>query len=431
MTWQSELQNKLPYDAYQLGPNETYAKDASPLEPTAPPLAIVFPTTDAEVQQCLQVAQTHQLTIIPRGAGTGTTGGALVTTPAIILSFERMNKILEIDLENRIAVVEPGVITEHLQNAVESKNLFYPPDPASKNRCTIGGNIAENAGGPRALKYGVTGNYVTGLSGFYIDGTPFHFGGKLYKNVAGYDLMRLLIGSEGTLAIITKIYLRLIPLPEHIQDILITFPSLDDAIGALQKICTSHIHPSAAEFMPENQLIIQLDAGQNVQTIKDIATQHHAISICVAETKEDSEKIWQERRAMSESLKASAVHKISHDIVVPPASIAAYLKEAKKIGENLGLNIIGYGHLGDGNIHLNILNTNPNVPNISEAFQKATELILKLAVSMGGSITGEHGIGLTKKAYLPLMFSEKDIETFQGLKKIFDPESRLNTGKVL
>jgi glycolate oxidase len=430
---------------------EAFATDKSP-GIRATPDAVLYPETETQVGQILAVAHENDIVVVPRGAGTGTTGGAVSTHGGVQLSFARMDRILEIDTANRIAVVEPGVITAKLQEAVEAVGLFYPPDPASLDVCTLGGNVAENAGGPRCLKYGVTGHYVTGLSGYYADGRPFHFGGKLYKNVAGLDLMRLLIGSEGTLAVITKIYLRLIPKPEAWEDAMAVYDSIEDAIASLRAVLQSGIQPAVAEFMdaacvqavssllghrlPSGQayVLFQCDGypeavQREMQRIRTICESHRMSEWLSAADEAARKMIWLVRRHVSDALKYVSPFKFSQDISVPPAAIGDYMQFLRELGQAHGLRILGYGHLGDGNIHVNVLRMDM-APDIWETKKPiVTEAIFAEAVRIGGTLSGEHGIGLTKKAYMPLMFSGDDLALMQRIKEAFDPKGLLNPGK--
>jgi glycolate oxidase len=431
---------------------EAFATDKSP-GLRATPDAVLYPETEMQVGQILAVAHANGLVVVPRGAGTGTTGGAISIHGGIQLSFSRMNRILEIDTANRIAVVEPGVVTAKLQEAVEAVGLFYPPDPASVDVCTLGGNVAENAGGPRCLKYGVTGHYVTGLSGYYADGTAFHFGGKLYKNVAGLDLMRLLIGSEGTLAVITKIYLRLLPKPEVWEDAMAVYDSIADAIASLRAVLQSGVQPAVAEFMDEAcvqavsallghslppgqaYVLFQCDGypdavHREIQRIRTICEEHRMSQWLSASEESARKMIWLVRRHVSEALKYVSPFKFSQDISVPPSAIGDYMQFLRVLGETHGLRILGYGHLGDGNIHVNVLRMDMAHDLWEIKKPLVTEAVFAQAIRMGGTLSGEHGIGLTKKAYMPLMFSAADLAIMRGVKAAFDPKGLLNPGKI-
>lgn len=429
-----------------------YATDRTPNQEALPSLVLI-PKTKEDILEILTLANLYKIPIVPRGAGTGTTGGALAINGAVILSMENFTKILELDIANKMAVVEPGVITETLQNEVEKQNLFYPPDPASKAICSIGGNVAENSGGPRCLKYGVTGDYVIGLEGVFADATPFNLGGKHLKNVAGYDIMRLLIGSEGTLAIITKITLKLRPLPKYKQSILLSFDSDQDAINTLTEILTSHISPAVAEFMDDYctqksaahlgitapfkhapaALLIECDnsnevaLNQDLKQIEKISKKH---SILRLNKKDLEETVWEIRRNISTAL-TSLGPKVSEDVVVPPANIASYLSEIKPLGIPQGIKVLAYGHLGDGNIHVNILKHNATDADWNTQHPKLIQKILELAVKHNGTITGEHGIGITKKPYMNLVFSKTELQKQASIKTIFDPNNILNPSKIL
>lgn len=454
----SDLKQFLPPEIVtgDLSRLEAYATDRSYVKRSTP-LCVVTPTQSIQVKKILEYASFHSVPVVTRGLGSGMTGGAVPSAPSIILSLENMNRIIEIDDLNRIAVVEPGVITAALKRAAEKKQLYYPPDPASLDICTIGGNVAENAGGPCAVKYGVTGDYVTGMEGFFASGEPFKFGGKLFKNVAGYDVSRLLIGSEGTLAVMTKLYLKLIPLPAIKVDMLVYFDDYNSAVNTLKQLHQSHVRPVTAEFLDRAclgyvaaylnitlpypnaaaQLIIGLDGDDaaalenDCEKIRRICRENQAVQVTVARTRQEQEKIWHIRRNVSPALRQGGGDKISHDIVVPPYSVAEYLTKIRETGVRLGITILGYGHLGDGNIHVNILKAQLDAQDWSRKKQEAEEAVLKLAVEMGGSITGEHGIGLTKKPFLHLMFSPAERELFRQLKQLFDPKNILNPGKII
>ncbi len=430
-----------------------YASDTSAAVGVAP-VAVVCPEEESQVRECLLLAEDYGVGIVSRGAGTGTTGGAVSLGSSLVLSFENYNRILDIDVDNRVAVVQPGVITGELQKAVEKLGLFYPPDPASLDICTLGGNIAENAGGPRALKYGVTRDYVLGLKGFWADGTPFTLGGKQHKNVAGYDLISLLVGSEGTLAVITEITLKLIPLPRFQVDIYAEFSTLPQALDTLTSVCTSGVSPALAEFMDPFcieaahhylkqpsapaffSLIFQVDGfsedtvKKQVEVIIEHCKRHKAVSFKSAGSDTEKNKLWEIRRCLSLALKAYAKHKVSHDIVVPPSSISSYL-ETIKTWSTQDCRLLGYGHLGDGNIHVNILNMGLSFEAWQEKEPELSKKVLKLAVDLGGTITGEHGIGLTKKHYLSYVASPKELQLYKAIKQAFDPKNRLNPGKII
>ncbi len=433
-----------------------YAADRSST-PERIPSVVVKPTNTQALALILKIAHDFEVSVVARGSGTGTTGGAAAIPKCMVISFEKMNRLLEIDCANQVLVTEPGVITSDLQRAVEQYGLYYPPDPSSASQCTIGGNVAENAGGPRALKYGVTGNYVIGLEGFFANGTPFKLGGKQYKNVAGYDLKSLLVGSEGTLGVISKIYLRLIPLPKCQIDIHAIFEDYHQAVAILQKIYALRIQPCLAELMdkfciyavekylkkrmPDAQaaahVIFQVDGNhvqsvyQDAEAIQGICLKHGATKVRIATTDQQKATIWAMRHNISNALKYVALEKISHDIVVPPSRMADYLTVLQTTNAKYKATVLGYGHLGDGNLHVNILKTNSKDTAWAETKEEISQKIIKLAVDMGGTITGEHGIGLTKKRYLNWVFSLQEIALLKGIKKVWDPKGILNPGKIL
>ena len=358
---------------------EPFSVDRSPGLSEMPSI-VVIPESVTDVQACLKCASFHKFPVTVRGAGSGTTGGALPVHNGCVLSLEKLNRVLEFDLENKMVVCEPGVITGHIIKEAEKHRLFYPPDPQSLEYCTIGGNVAENAGGPRALKYGVTGDYVIGLKGFYMDGTPFSYGGKQLKNVAGFDLMRLLIGSEGTLAIITEITLKLRSLPKYRSLFTVLFDSYDKAVKGLNEIHQNHLEPSMVEFIDGRcfdaaasylslsnpypnipaLLMIELDGSSSKQVldeqarVKELMQSLGAIQFDDLSTGKDD--VVSLRQHTSLGLTTMYLNKKSEDVVVPPKNIPAYLSFLQDCGRSYGLTILGYGHLGDGNIHVNILN---------------------------------------------------------------------------
>ena len=419
-----------------------------------PPLALVFPQSRDEVRDILLIANTYNLPVIPRAAGTGKVGGAVPLKGSLILSLEHFNALLEIDTLNHVAIVEPGLILKTLQDAVEEKNLFYPPDPASLAHCTIGGNVAVNAGGPRCLKYGVTGHYVLGLEGVWANGDLFTLGGKLQKNVTGYDLMRLLIGSEGTLGIITKITLTLLTKTRIQADCHAIFPTVQHAVNALTLIRQSGILPATAELMDSNCIqaastylnkpipypeavhaIFQLDGHHADAVQKDSESIKHACLqtgalFCALSNQPDND-LWTIRRSISSALTAFSKNKESHDITVPVSEIAKTMTFLQSLNTTPSIIVLGYGHLGDGNLHVNILNK--GLPPEAWATVKTDleDQIFRFAVNCGGTISGEHGIGLTKKPYMHLMYSQSHLKYLKQIKSIFDPKGILNPHKII
>lgn len=417
------------------------------------PDAVVFPKNAEEVSLILKMANFEGFPVVPRGAGSGFSGGSLPVEGGVVVSLERMNKILKIVPENLIAVVEPGVVTGDLQGEVEKLGLFYPPDPSSLKFCTIGGNAAENAGGPRAVKYGVTKDYVLGLEVVLPTGEIINTGTQTLKGVVGYDLTRLLIGSEGTLGIITKIILKLIPLPEAIKTMLAVFSDVKDAAKAVSNIISSKIIPSTLEFIDRNciecvkdylnielppdadaLLFIEVDGIQEIVEKEAFAIQRLCVANNVKEfrlanNRKEVKELWEARRAISPSLKKLNPNKINEDIVVPRSKIPDAISEINKIAGKYNLTIANFGHAGDGNIHVNIMFDKSNNDELSRA-KKAVEDIFKLTIDLGGTISGEHGIGTAKMPYIGMEISPAAVDAMKRIKQVLDPNGILNPGKI-
>lgn len=427
-----------------------YGFDASSAE--GAPSAVVRPVSTEEVSEVAAFAFKNDTPIVPRGAGTGMTGGAVPLKGAVILSLEGMNRIIDIDAKNMVAIVEPGVINSHLQERLEDVNLFYPPDPASMKFCTLGGNVAENAGGPRAIKYGVTKDYVLGLETVLPDGRVLMTGGRTFKGVVGYDLTRLLVGSEGTLGIITKIFLKVLPMPEATVTLLCTFSHLDDAAQTVSKITSSSIIPRTLEFMDhesilavENYKSFGLPVNAEALLLIEVDGPHAAVleeaekiaSICtslngkvsIAEDMFSKQRIWEARRAISPALYHIRPTKINEDIVVPRGRIPEMLRALREIADKNNLIIANFGHAGDGNIHVNIMTDK----NDEEEYGRAKDSIkdiFEAALKLNGTISGEHGVGLTKKQFVGMELSDLSIEVMRKIKNVFDPKGILNPGKI-
>ncbi len=427
-----------------------YGFDASGLE--AAPSAVVWPRDVLDVVKIMKFAYTNNVPVIPRGAGTGMTGGTIPSKGAVILSLEKMNRILEIDKENLSVLVEPGVINGKLQRELERHGLFYPPDPTSMNFCTIGGNIAENAGGPRALKYGVTRDYVMGLEAVLPNGRVINTGVKTAKGVVGYDLTRLLVGSEGTLAVVTKIRLKVLPLPEDVITLLVLFKDLEQSGNAVKDIISHGIIPRTLEFIDseaikavenykpiglpkdvEAMLLIELDGAPSLITreaekIAEICKKLRG-EVIMAEDTAAREKLWEARRAVSPALYHLKPAKINEDIVVPRSRITDMLRALRKLSQETGIKIVNFGHAGDGNIHVNLMVDRNN----KEEFEKANEIvkeIFRITLELGGTISGEHGIGLTKLNYISMEIQPEELELMKKIKHAFDPNNILNPGKI-
>ena len=427
-----------------------YGFDASSRE--GMPLAVVKPDDTNDVSKVAAHAFENNHPIVPRGAGTGMTGGSVPLKNAIILSLEGMNEIIDIDEKNMIACVEPGVINGHLQERLEEKGLFYPPDPASMKFCTLGGNVAENAGGPRAVKYGVTKDYVLGLETVLPHGRVLNTGGKNYKDVVGYDLTRLMVGSEGTLGVITKIFLKVLPLPEEVTTLLCTFSKLDEAAQVVSSITSSSIIPRTLEIMDHESiraienykkhglpldadalLLIEVDGSHaavshDAEKIADICASHNG-KVSVADDIYSRNRIWEARRSISQALYSIKPSKINEDIVVPRGRVPEMLAELKRIADQYNLIIANFGHAGDGNIHVNIM-TDKNDKEEYEKAKKAVRDIFEATVKLEGTISGEHGIGLTKKEFIDMELSEVSIKLMKEVKSVFDPKGIMNPGKI-
>lgn len=427
-----------------------YGFDASGNE--AAPSAVVWPQTVDDIVKIMDYARANSVAVIPRGAGTGMTGGSVPSQGALVLSMEKMNRIIEIDKENMSVVVEPGVINGRLQRELERHGLFYPPDPASMNFCTIGGNVAENSGGPKAIKYGVTRDYVMGLEAVLPNGKVIHTGVRTAKGVVGYDLTRLLVGSEGTLAVITKVRLKVLPAPENIITFLVLFRDLDKCGTAVTQVLGTGIIPRTLEFLDhgaieaienykpvglpvdvEAILLIELD-GNAAAITKDaekISGVCRALGgeMIMAEDEFAREKIWEARRAISPALYHLMPTKINEDIVVPKSKIVEMLKSLKGLSDQFGIKIVNFGHAGDGNIHVNLMIDR----NDKEQFDKAGKLVREIfrrTLDLGGTISGEHGVGLTKAGYIEMEIPPAEMELMKSIKRLFDPGNILNPGKI-
>ncbi len=419
------------------------------------PEAVVRPRTTEEVSRILSLATREQIPVTPRGAGTSLSGGALAVHGGIVLSLERMDRILEIDRESLFAVVEPGVITERLQDEVEKQGLFYAPDPASRGSSFLGGNVAHGSGGPRAVKYGVTKDWVCGLEAVLPTGEVIHAGGKLLKNVTGYNLTQLLIGSEGTLAVVTKITVRLLPLARHRRTLLAPFAEVKDAARAVSRILCAGIVPCAIEYMesaamkaaeqrkgmpfPNSdspaQLLIEVDGpspeelDREVEAIGVVCASEGAGDLLLAETPEKQRQIWDLRRSMGEATKALSTYK-EEDTVVPRARLPELVEAIRDVMSKHGLTAISYGHAGDGNLHVNILKMDLSEERWKTDLPVAIAELFRRVVALGGMITGEHGVGFVQREYLPIAVGPVEIGLMRKLKQAFDPAGILNPGKV-
>ena len=417
------------------------------------PDLVVRPATAEEISKIVMLANEYLIPVIPRGSGSGFVGGSTPVSGGIVMILTRMSKIIYVDEDNLTAEVEPGVITQKLQQEVEKSGLFYPPDPASLKFSTIGGNVAVNSGGPRAIKYGVTKDYILGLEAVLPTGEIIHTGVKTVKGVVGYDLTRLLIGSEGTLGIITKILLKLLPKPKKVRTALAVFPEVDDAARAVTEIIRSKIIPATLEFMdctamqcvedylevglPKKagaMLLIEVDGDDDVvdKEIKQIdllCNKYNTGQILIAADDQEQGKLWAARRAISPALGRLKPTKINEDIVVPRSKVPSIIKRIRKIAEDFNLTIINFGHAGDGNIHVNIM-TDKQDKDEYERAEKAVKEIFSAVLDLEGTISGEHGVGLTKSPYIRMEIEPVALRKMEEIKKIFDPNNIMNPGKI-
>jgi len=417
------------------------------------PEAVALPGNELEISAILKIANEYRFPVVPRGAGTGTTGGALAVAGGLVVVTSRLNRILEIDPENFLAVVEPGVITGQIKAAAAKVGLWYPPDPSSANFCTIGGNVAENAGGSAAVQYGVTRDYVLGLRVVLPTGEIIDTGVRTAKGVVGYDLTRLLVGSEGTLGIITRIILRLIPLPAARQTLLSGFTDLRLATRTVGRILQARLAPNALEFLdraslacvrhllpyelPEAMqalLLIEVDGHphdvqERAAAVQAYCQEQGATLVLLAKTPAEAEQLWQARKVLSPAAFKLKPHKLSEDVVVPISAIPDLVAAIEDIARQAELPILCFGHAGDGNIHVNIMHDRTN-PREQAAAQRAVGEIFRVVRHLQGTLSGEHGVGLSKAPYIGLELSEAVIALSLRLKKAFDPNDIMNPGKI-
>jgi glycolate oxidase len=432
---------------------EAYGADA--LKIGHPPDVVVLPGNTAEVAAIAKLCHETRTPLVPRGGGTGYTGGSVPVRGGLVLSLERLNQILEIDEGNLLAVVEPNVVTGELQDAVERVGLFYPPDPASLRTSVIGGNVAENAGGPRAFKYGVTGRFVLGLEAVLPTGDIIRTGGKVVKNVVGYDLTHLLVGSEGTLAILTKVVLRLVPKPPVQATLRATFPSVTHAVDAVLRLVRARVIPAALELVDKDSLdavsahlggrplapagtgallLIEVDglselvAGEATR-VEQACRGAEATEVLVARDESERTELWRVRRELSPSLKTITPLKFNHDVVVPKARVPELFALVDELKAKYRLRIPCFGHVGDGNIHVNVM-VNPRDEDEIRRAHEAEGALFKGVVGLEGSISGEHGIGFAKAKYLGIELTPETIALMKRIKQAFDPHGILNPGKI-
>jgi glycolate oxidase len=428
-----------------------YSYDSTVLEHL--PEIVVLPKTPAEVAATVKLANREKIPIVPRGSGTNLAGGTIPIEGGIVLSLTRMTEILEIDAINMVAVVQPGVVTGKLQAEVAKQGLYYPPDPASLKVTTLGGNVAMNAGGPHALKYGVTSDYVMGLEVVLPQGQVIRTGGKAIKNVTGYNLTQLFVGSEGTLGVVTEIILRLIPQPQSSGSVLAAFSNLDDAAILVNMILASGVIPAVIEIMdnmtiqtvedylqmglPRDAaalLLIQVDGvqaavAQELEAVAKLCHDNKATLVEVAAAQDEEDELWKARRSISPSLTRVRPNKLGEDISVPREAIPETVRRIQEISRRHDLPIVIFGHISDGNLHPNILFDRQN-PEEVERVEAAAGDIFTVATDLGGTLSGEHGIGLLKQKYLRLDLPAETIEAMRSIKCALDPNNIMNPGKI-
>jgi glycolate oxidase len=421
------------------------------------PDVVLKPQTTEEVTEIMKYCNANGIFVTPSGARTGLSGGAIPVKKGVALSMEKFNRILNIDTDNLQVTTEPGVITQVLQELVKEKGLFYPPDPASKGSCFIGGNVSENSGGPKAVKYGVTNEYVLNLEVVLPSGDVIWTGANVLKNATGYNLTQLIIGSEGTLGVITKIVLKLIPHPTHDLLMLVPFYSAEKACEAVAAIFKAGITPSGLEFMERDALIwtkeflqdeaivigddhaahllIEVDGFdtealmQECEKIMNVLENYETDEILFAESAAQKDNLWRLRRAVGEAVKSNSIYK-EEDTVVPRYQLPQLLRKVKDVGSKYGFKSVCYGHAGDGNLHVNIIKGDMSDHDWNNELPKAITEIFEEVVNLGGTLSGEHGIGLVQKDYMPIAFSETSLQIMRSIKQVFDPKGMLNPGKI-
>lgn len=445
-------------DRFLLNPDQTAEYGSDETEDLFElPIAVLLPETVEEVSSIMKYCYENSLSVTPSGARTGLSGGAIPGNQTIVLSMRRFNRILNIDTNNYQVTTEPGVITQVLQEAVKEKGLFYPPDPASKGSCFIGGNVSENSGGPKAVKYGVTKDYVLNIEMVLPDGSIIWTGANVLKNATGYNLTQLVVGSEGTLGIITKIVLRLIPHPTKDLLMLVPFYDAEKACEAVAEIFKEGITPSGMEFMEKDALLFTQEFTQNFtvkvddnhaahllievdgfdqevlmqecEKIMSVLERFETDEILFAESQAQKDNLWSLRRKVGEAVKSNSIYK-EEDTVVPRFELPRLLNLVKSVGDRYGFKSVCYGHAGDGNLHVNILKGNLTDEQWNQELSKAIREIFEGVVAMGGTISGEHGIGLVQKQYMDIAFPEVTLDLMRGIKKVFDPKGILNPGKI-
>jgi glycolate oxidase len=419
------------------------------------PDAVLFPRSEQDVSDILKYCNEHRIVLIPRGAGSGFTGGALPSNGGIVLGFEKhMNKILEIDMQNMVAIVQPGVINMELQRAVEEVGLFYPPDPASQEYSTIGGNVNENAGGMRAAKYGITKDYVMAIRAVLPNGDIIKAGKRTIKDVAGYNIAGILIASEGTLAVTTEVTLKLLSKPKMTKTAMGIFPTVNEAMEAVYKTMASGVTPVAMEFLDnlsiraveqtyhkglpiEAGAILVTDVDGNLEDdldfqleqINKVFRENGCSDFKIAQNKQEAADLWFARRNVSQCISVYGSKKINEDVTVPRSALPELLEKFYAIGDKYNITIPCFGHTGDGNVHTNVM-VNGKDPEQVKIGYKAIEEVFQATIDLGGTLSGEHGIGLSKAPYMSMAFTPEEMALFQSIKRAFDPNNILNPFKM-
>ncbi len=419
------------------------------------PDAVLFPRSEQDVSDILKYCNEHRIVIVPRGAGSGFTGGALPSSGGIVLAFEKhMNKILEIDMQNMVAIVQPGVVNMELQKAVEEVGLFYPPDPASQEYSTIGGNVNENAGGMRAAKYGITKDYVMAIRAVLPNGDIIKAGKRTIKDVAGYNIAGILIASEGTLAVTTEVTLKLLSKPKMTKTAMGIFPTVNAAMEAVYKTMASGVTPVAMEFLDnltiraveqvykkglpiEAGAILVTDVDGNLEQdldfqlelVKKVFQENGCSEFKIAKDKQEASDLWFARRNASQSLSVYGSKKINEDVTVPRSALPALLEKFYAIADKYNINIPCFGHTGDGNVHTNVMVDGKDPEQVKIGYEAIRE-VFQATIDLGGTLSGEHGIGLAKAPYMSMAFTPEEMALFQSIKRAFDPNNILNPSKM-
>ncbi len=449
-----DLRKLFPEDRLLTSPEEkiTYSYDAT--NRSFLPDAVVLPRSTEDVAKLMRYAHEHKVVVVPRGAGSGYTGGSLPIKGGIVVSFEQMTKVLHLDQEKKYAIVEPGVITQEFADYVGKFGLFYPPDPSSLKFSTLGGNLAECAGGLKGRKYGVTKNYVLGLEAVLSDGQIIKTGLLDGDGGGSYDLESLLVGSEGTLGLITKVALRLLDKPKHEKTVLATFDQMENAAEVVASITAAGVIPSVLEFIdgstlkcvldyvklenvPESEAVLLIEVDGNDQKaveeefeeVLSICRNNNSKTLQVAETQEDKDKLWKVRRSISASLLKIAPTKVNEDICVPASQLPTIVRKIKEISKKYQVNINNFGHAGDGNLHVTFMCDSRNSEQM-ERVEKAVDELFEHTLKLGGTLSGEHGIGVTKSKYLEWEVGKEGIEMMRRIKSAFDPDNLVNPGKI-